>query len=341
MRAAWYESKGPASEVLELGTMPDPEPGPGEVRVRIEYSGVNPGDVKKRQGWLGSPMPYPRVIPHSDGTGTIDRVGADVDPARVGERVWVYGAQSYRPFGTAAEFTSVPAELAVALPSEVSPEVGASLGIPGITAHRAAFADGPVEGKTVLVHGILGAVGSLAAQLAAWGGARVVGTVRKAADLARVGEALPADVIALDVDDPAGELKAAAGGEFDRVIEVALAANADLDAALLAQGGVIAAYASPASRPEIPFWELLFQNITLRLLGSDDFPPEAKTRAADDLSAAAAAGALRIPIAPPFSLERIAEAHDAVDAGSPDGRVLVSVSESSTADDQPKSKEIR
>ena len=108
VRAVWYDRQGPASEVLQVGELPDPEPEPGEVRVRMRYSGVNPGDTKKRRGWLGSSMPYPRVIPHSDGAGVIDAVGSDVVRSRVGRRVWVYGAQSYRPFGTAAQYTVVP-----------------------------------------------------------------------------------------------------------------------------------------------------------------------------------------------------------------------------------------
>src|SRR5436190_14843341 len=151
MLAAWYERQGAAAEVLEVGEMAAPEPGTGEARVRVTLSGVNPGDTKKRLGWLGSSMPFPRVIPHSDAAGIIDAVGEGVDAARVGQRVWVYGAQSYRAFGTAAHFTVVPAELAVELPDEVSDETGACLGIPGITAHRCLFADGPVDAKTVLV----------------------------------------------------------------------------------------------------------------------------------------------------------------------------------------------
>jgi NADPH2:quinone reductase len=164
--AAWYERQGSAAEVLQVGEMAAPEPRLGEVRVRVKLSGVNPGDTKKRGDWVGYGMPYPRIVPHSDGSGVVDAVGDDVDPARVGRRVWVYGAQSYRPFGTAAQLTVVPAEQAVDLPDEVSDELGACLGIPGITAHRAVFVDGPVTGKTVLVNGVLGAVGSLAAQLA-------------------------------------------------------------------------------------------------------------------------------------------------------------------------------
>ncbi len=145
--------------------------------VRLTVSGGStPGDTKKRSGWLGTPMAFPRVVPHSDGAGgVVDGVGAGVDTDRIGQRVWVYGAQSYRPSGTAAEFTVVPADQAVPLPAGVSDELGACLGIPpGITAHRCVFGDGPVAGKVVLVHGILGNVGSMAAELARWNGATVV-----------------------------------------------------------------------------------------------------------------------------------------------------------------------
>src|SRR3954447_14395137 len=153
MRAAWYDRPGAAAEVLQVGEMPDPEPGPGEVRVRIAVSGVNPGDTKKRGDWVGHGMPYPRVIPHSDGAGVIDATGDDVDRARLGERVWVYGAQSYRAFGTAAQLTVVPDEQAVALPDNVSDELGACLGIRGITAHRAVFTDGGSACRMARRHG--------------------------------------------------------------------------------------------------------------------------------------------------------------------------------------------
>src|SRR5205807_4174848 len=125
MNAAWYEKQGPARQVLVVGTLPDPEPEPGEVRIRVAASGINPGDVKKRQDAFGYGMPYPRVIPHSDGAGVIDRVGEGVSASRVGKRVWCYGAQSYRPFGTAAEYVVVPAAQAVPLPDRVSFEQGA------------------------------------------------------------------------------------------------------------------------------------------------------------------------------------------------------------------------
>ena len=325
MRAAWYERQGPAEEVLQVGELPDPEPGPGEVRVRIGFSGVNPGDTKKRRGWLGSAMPYPQVIPHSDGAGVIESVGPGVAGTRIGQRVWIYGAQSYRPHGTAAELAVVPSIQAVDLPDEVDEQLGACLGIPGITAHRAVFADGPVAGTTILVHGVLGAVGSLAAQLAARGGATVIGTVRRGEDLRQVQTSAVAHVVALDRADPAGSIRTLAPDGVDRVIEVAFSDNVDLDAAVAKTNAVIAAYATRSDRPDFPFWPMLFENITIRLLGSDDFPAAAKRQAAAELSAAARDGALCVPVGTPLPLERVAEAHGRVDAGSRE-RVLVAVS---------------
>src|SRR6202041_2688958 len=178
MRAAWYEKQGPPREVLVVGEMPDPRPGPGEVRIRIAASGINPGDVKKRQDSFGIGMPYPRVIPHSDGAGRVDQVGEGVPSDWIGRSVWCYGAQSYRPFGTAAECTVVPVDQVVPMAKNVSIDQGACLGIPGITAHRAVHTVGTVSGRTVLVQGAAGAVGLCAVRLARQAGAHVIGTVR-------------------------------------------------------------------------------------------------------------------------------------------------------------------
>src|SRR5258706_10509600 len=154
MRTAWYETQGAPEDVLVVGEMRDPVPQAGEVRIRVRASGVNPGEIKKRQGWLRSAMPYPRIVPHSDGAGEIDAVGVDVDPSRLGERVWCFGAQSYRPFGTAAQYVTVPAWQAVRLPDGVPFEQGACLGIPGVTPHRAVLPDGPVKVVTRFIAGV-------------------------------------------------------------------------------------------------------------------------------------------------------------------------------------------
>ncbi|KUG53868.1 oxidoreductase [Kocuria rosea subsp. polaris] len=316
MIAVWYERQGPADEVLQMGELPDPHPGPGEVRVRVRYSGVNPGDTKKRRGWLGSTMPFPRVIPHSDGSGIVDQVGPRVDPSRVGQRVWVYGAQSYRPYGTAAQYVVVPDHQAIELPTEVDDLTGACLGIPGITAHRAVFGDGPVAGSTVLVHGALGAVGSLAAQLAHLAGAHVIATVRRIDDLSQLTGPSLTRAVAVNQPDPAQAIRAHAPDGVDRIVEVAFSDNVDLDAAVAKNNSVIAAYATRVDRPDFPFWSMLFNNITIRLLGSDDFPPAAKHQAAIDLTSAARDGDLVIPLSPLLPLEQTAVAHDRVDTNN-------------------------
>src|SRR5579863_8469542 len=182
MKAAWYERQGPAGDVLIVGEMKDPQPLAGELRIRLAFSGVNPGDVKKRQDAFGVGMPYPRVIPHSDGSGTVDAVGEGVPREWIGRRVWCYGAQSYRAFGTAAEFTAMPLKQVAQLPEGVPLEQGACLGIPAITAHRAVHVAGSVKGKTFLVQGGAGAVGACAVQLAHRAGARVIATCRSEGD---------------------------------------------------------------------------------------------------------------------------------------------------------------
>src|SRR5262245_50548347 len=182
MKAAWYEKQGFAHDVLMVGEMPDPDPAAGEVRIRVAASGINPGELKKRQNVYGYGMPYPRVIPHSDGAGIVDRVGEGVPESRLGERVWCYGAQSYRPFGTAAEYVVVPSAQAVTLPGGAPFVQGACLGIPGITAHCCVNAGGSVKGRVVLVQGGAGAVGVCAIQLAGRAGARVLATVRSSHD---------------------------------------------------------------------------------------------------------------------------------------------------------------
>lgn len=332
MRAAWYERKGAARDVLVVGERPDPEPEPGEVRVRLAWSGINPGDTKKREGWLGSPMPYPVVIPHSDGAGWIDAVGQNVATSRIGERVWVTGAQSYRPFGTAAEYTTVPSEKAIRLPDEVDLATGACLGISARTAHRAVFADGPVAGTTVLVAGAAGNVGHAAVSLAAWGGATVIATIGspEQAELAQTaGAAATVDRHAPDLAERI--LAANNGREIARIVEVALGRNLALDERVIGNLGVIAAYASDAdAEPKLPFWPLLFKNVVLRLIGSDDLPATAERQAIEDISASLAAGRLRPVIAARFPLAAIAEAHELVERGGVTGHVLLELGSSET-----------
>lgn len=325
MRAAWYERRGPAAEVLVVGNMPDPTPAPGEVRIRLVASGISPGDVKKRSGWQGAPMPYPRVVPHSDGAGTIDAVGAGVDAARIGQKVWCYGAQSYRAFGTAAECVVVPDAQAVALPPEADlplMEQAASLGISGITGWRAVFADGTVKGLAILIWGAAAGVGAVALQMAVRDGARVLAVVRKAEQRADV-LALGAQAAFLsDAQDLVDAIKAAAPGGVHRVADVDFGAHIDTNAKVLAVGGVVCACYSSDDRPAIPYWTLGFADATLRLLGSDDFAPSVKAAAARELTAALVEGRLASTIGARLPLDDIVQAHERVERGAA-GRTLL------------------
>ena len=330
MRAAWYEKRGNAGDVLVVGEMPDPTPGDGEVRIRLVASGLSPGDVKKRSGWLGAPMPFPRVIPHSDGAGVIDAVGSGVPTARIGRHAWCYGAQSYRPFGTAAEYVVVPAALAVDLPDgadQTMLEQAACLGIPGITGYRALFADGSVRGLTALVWGAASGVGAVALQMAVRGGARVLAIVRSADQAPAVLAMGATAAFVSDAPNLVELVRGAAPDGVHRIADVDFGAHVEANAAMLAVGGVISAYFSANAQPPIPYWTLGFADATLRLLGSDDFSPAVKAEAARELTAALVEGALTSVIAARLPLDEIAKAHVLVE-GHAAGRVLVSVARS-------------
>jgi NADPH2:quinone reductase len=326
MKAAWYEAQGAARDVLVVGELPEPEPGPAEVRIRMAASGINPGDVKKRQDAFGYGMPFPRVIPHSDGAGLIDKVGDGVPASRVGERVWCYGAQSYRPFGTAAEYVVVPSEQAVPLPNGVPFEQGACLGIPGITAHRGVNIAGPVAGRTVLIQGGGGSVGMCAVQLARRAGAHVIATARSDEDETVALRAGAHEVIRTEgvaSEEVVVRIRKFASAGVAHIVEVAFDANIELDAAVLIQGGSLAAYATGQPSPPLPFWQLVFNNIRVYFLGSDDFAVEAKALAARDLNAALEAKWSGFKDIRKYALSAIAEAHENVESRKARGRVVL------------------
>ncbi len=324
MKAAWYEKQGAARDVLIVGNMDDPQPRAGEVRIRVAFSGVNPGDVKKREDAYGVGMPYPRVIPHSDGSGTVDTVGDGVSREWIGRRVWCYGAQSYRPFGTAAEYTVLPLEQVVPLPEGVPLEQGACLGIPGITAHRAVHVAGSVAGQTVLVQGGAGAVGACAVQLAHQAVARVIATYRFEDDK-KIASLAGADEVLLTSGNLAERIRALAPNGVHHIVEVAFGANIKTDTELLAQGGSIATYATNTPMPETPVWQLVFVNARLFFVGSDDVPAEAKIEATQGINTALEAGWHGLDIAEVVFLDQIARAHELVEHPAKPGRVIVSV----------------
>ncbi|MDI1243187.1 MAG: NADPH:quinone reductase [bacterium] len=304
--------------------MPTPEPGAGEVRIKLAASGINPGDVKKRENAFGYGMPFPRIIPHSDGAGTLDAVGKGVSETLVGSRVWCYGAQTYRPFGTAAEYTVVPAGQAIELPEGASFEVGACLGIPTITAHRSVHVGGSVDGKTVLVQGGAGAVGSLAVLFAKRAGARVIATVGNDRDRS-IAESMGADDVIMRDVKAVASIKDIAPEGVDHIVEVALDANLDSNVEILAQGGSIATYATGKASVAVPVWLLVFVNGRLYFVGSDDVPVAAKEEAVSAVSEALRAGWKGPEVAKTYPLEQIAPAHESVERPSRPGRVIVTI----------------
>jgi NADPH:quinone reductase len=320
MRAALYDCHGASAEVLRVEEIETPEPGPGEVRIKIVYSSVNPTDWKSRSGATARPLDGFQ-IPHQDGTGVIDAVGEGVDPARIGQRVWIFLAAAGRRWGTAAEWTVVPADHAVPLPDNTSMELGASLGVPAMTAHRCLFADGPVDGTTILVAGGAGAVGHYAIELAKFSGARVIATV-SGPEKAELAKAAGADLV-LNYREASAADEIKAFGPVDRVVEVALGANLQLDLAVLRPGHVIVTYAADGPDPELPVRACMTANVVLRFMLLYTVPREALDRAAADITTALAAGALTELPVHVYKLEDIAAAQDAVQNGVV-GKVLVS-----------------
>lgn len=328
MRAAWYERKGAAQDVIKYGEMELPPVNKGEVRVKIHVSGVNPSDTKGRSGWGGNnEMQFPQVIPHQDGAGVIESVGERVPTSRIGERVWIYEAQQRRPFGTAAEYVVVPATNAVRLPDNTDFDTGACLGVPAMTAHRCLFADGSIAGQTVLVSGGAGAVGLCAVQLAKWAGAKVITTVSKP-EHAEVVNAVGADyVIKYKTEDVGARVKdITQGNGVDRIVEVAFGSNINLDQTILKPNGVISTYSAGAEpEPKLPFYPLMLNGITVHFVLVYVMPEAAHQAAVADINACLEAGALRPVIAKRFSLTEVAAAHDAVDSGQMIGKAIIEV----------------
>ena len=315
MRAVWYERNGSA-DVLQLGEMAGTEPGEGEVRVRIMSSGINPSDWKRRQGST-RPMEFPRIIPHQDGAGIIDRAGVGVAESRVGQRVWLYEAQNNRPLGTAADYTVQPAGHAVPLPDNTSFTQGACLGVPAMTAHRCVFADGPVDGKTVLVAGGAGAVGNNAIQFAKLGGARVISTISSDQKAEIATEAGADQVVNYRTEDSVKRIMEITDGSgVDHIVEVDLAGNFNVSQEILKPNSVLAVYAAGvAPQPPVPLG-FKASNVTVRFVLVYDMPEDAKEAAVEEITRLLKANKLRHLLGPRFPLESAAQAHQAVEGGA-------------------------
>ena len=324
MKAAYYERVGPAREVLVIGSLPDPEPGPGEVRVRIQWSGVNPSDVKSRAGLRSSIMPFPRVIPHSDGAGLIDAVGQGVPSSRLGERVWVWNAAWGRAFGTAAEYVCLPSTQAVTLPDHIAGEAGACLGIPALTALHAVLMDGGVAGKRVLVAGGAGAVGHYAVQMATqMGAAQVIASVSSKEKASVVREA-GADEVILYKDEPLVERarELTRGHGIDRIIEVDIAANGAQNADLLAANGECVAYGSSGA-VAVPFFPLIAKNLQFKFFIVYHLTAADRQRAQGALQHMLERDQLVHRICDRYALQDVVAAHERVESGQAIGNVVV------------------
>jgi len=326
MKAAYYERNGPAPEVLHVGEVELPMPGPGEVRVRIQCSGVNPSDVKSRMG-LTRKMAFPRVIPHSDGAGVIDAVGAGVSEKRVGQRVWIYNAQFGRPFGTAAEYVALPSECAVPLPESVGFAEGACLGIPVQTAHAAVFSNGAVTGRTLLVQGGAGAVGHYAIQFAKWGGARVIATVSSTAK-AKDAVAAGADVIInYREEDVVARVNDVTNGKgVDHLTEVEFGTNLAVDVRVMAPGGSIAVYGSQqAMDPVVPVAQMWSKCLRVDFVLVYSLPAERRRQALVDIGTVLAANTLVHRVARRYPLARIIDAHVEQESGRSVGNIVIEI----------------
>ncbi len=322
MRAAWYSHNGEAKDVIVVGEMPTPEPGPGEVRVRLHTSGVNPSDVKSRRA---RPLTDPRIVPHSDGAGVIDAVGAGVAASRVGERVWIWNGQWARPLGTASEWMVLPSAQAVWLPDGTDFAAGACLGIPALTALQAVRLAGDLKDKTVLVTGASSAVGHYITQLVTQAGGRVIGTVGSPVKASHAQAAGMQEAIFYKTEPVAERVKALTNGQgVSVIIDMDFSSTAQLVAsgALKAHGTVVC-YGSNAPEVPVNFRALLFGSITLKFFLVYDLTPEDRAWGLARLTELLQTGQLQHSIGPRFALAQMVQAHEAVEGGQALGNVVV------------------
>ena len=326
MKAAWFEKFGSAEQVIQVGEQPKPVVALGQVLVKLATSGVNPSDVKKRAGASPSLLDDGLVIPHSDGAGVIESVGLGVPEDRVGQRVWVYQAQYGRRLGTAAEYVVLDSNRAVHLPDNTEFSVGACLGIPVMTAHRCVYADGDISGQVVLVTGGAGRVGYYAIQWALIAGAEVIATASNDADRDTC-LALGASAVVNHREADWGKqvLIASQGKRVDRVIDVEFGANLPQILNCIATSGVVATYSSTqVKQPSLPFIDMMFMDLTLRMILVYAMPESAKQQAIEAITEALQTGKLQHRIAHKVTLDQITEGHKLVEQGGFGGCVIVS-----------------
>lgn len=324
MKAAYYEKNGTARETLIIGDVDTPAPGPGEVRVQMAVSGVNPSDVKNRAGTTRK-IAFPRVIPHSDGAGTIDAVGDGVSKSRIGERVWIWNGQWKRPFGTCAEYIALPSIQAVRLPDGTSFEEGACLGIPALTGFQAIVHSGVEKGATLLVSGGAGAVSQYAIQFAKARGMNVIATVSSdvKAEIAReAGADHTIDYKRENVGERIMALTNKRG--VDALIEMDLTTNAGLISGALSPRGCVVVYGT-SPEAKIPAAFMLVNSIRLQFFLVYELNAQERAAAVAEVSRTLAPRRLHNRVGPTFPLADVVAAHEAVESGKTVGNVLVRI----------------
>jgi NADPH2:quinone reductase len=323
MRAAIYTTKGPAADVLRVIEKSDPEPAAGEVRVKLAFSGVNPSDVKSRAGVSARGSGYPEVIPHSDGSGTIDKIGPGVNSALLGQRVWVFNGQWDRPFGTAAEFITLPAGQTVELPNELSFEIGASIAIPLMTAMHAVQTCGLLMGKTVLIPGAAGSVGFYATQLARMAGAHVIAIVSNEQKAQLAKDIGAHDVINYKTESITDRVQALTNHRgADAIIDVDAATHAPLYGSLLSFNGKAVVYGSNQPQVSLPFGPMIMGFISIYYFIVYKLPTHAMQEVLAGVSAALSVPGFKHPPTSIYPLADIVKAHQQVERGA-NAKVLI------------------
>ena len=312
MKCVTYSEFGPSSKVLKYQEFPTPEPKKGEVLVKLHFSGVNPSDAKARAGSRPGVLKpqFDTIIPNSDGSGEIIKIGKEVDKKRLGERVWIWNGQWQRPYGTASEFIALPSEQAITIPEKMSFETGACLGIPGLTAAQCALGDGSLKGKTILISGGAGSVGNLSIQLAKWSGARVIAT-GSATGFDRINNAGADYIFEYNDTQLAQKILDISPSGVDRVIEVEFGTNINLFPEIMRPYSVLSVYGSAKNMvPTIPFGPYLYKGIQISIELIYILPQTHRLRAIKNLHDAHTDKALVPEIEKIYNLSECALAHD-------------------------------
>ena len=328
MKAGWFETFGDAKDVIQIGEQAKPKAGHGEVLVKLKTSGVNPSDVKKRAGAFPNLLDDGLVIPHSDGAGVIQAVGEGISRDRIGERVWVYQAQFARSLGTAAEYVALDSKRAPTLPDKADFDVGACLGIPVMTAHRCVHSDGDIDGQLVLVTGGAGRVGYYAIQWAKMAGAKIIATASNEADEKLCYELGAFAVVNHKVSGWGSEiLDLTDNKKVQRVIDVEFGANLPEILKCIDVNGTIATYSSTAiKQPEIPFLQMMYMDLTVRMIIVYAMPESAKEKAINDTNDMLAKGLFKHRISAVLPLSNLAQSHELIEQGNPGGCVIITTS---------------